>query len=42
MNLEEFILLIFIIVLFSIPLLFWLSVIKEGKRLRKLANEIKP
>ena len=41
MNLEEFILLIFIIVLFSIPLLIWYSVIKEGKRLRNLAKEIK-
>ena len=42
MNLEEFILLIFIIVLFSIPLLIWYSVIKAGKRLRNLAKEIKP
>ena len=42
MNLEEFILLVFIIVLFSIPLLFWCSVLKEGKRLRNLAKEIKP
>ena len=42
MNLEEFILLIFIIVLYSIPLLIWCSVLKEGKRLRNLAKEIKP
>lgn len=42
MNLEEFILLIFIIVFFSIPLLIWFSVLKEGKRLRILAKEIKP
>ena len=42
MNLEEFILLVFIIVLFSIPLLIWYSVLKEGKRLRNLAKEIKP
>ena len=42
MNLEEFILLILIIGLFSIPLLIWKSVIKEGKRLRNLAKEIKP
>ena len=42
MNLEDFILLVFIIVLFSIPLLIWCSVLKEGKRLRKLAKEIKP
>jgi hypothetical protein len=42
MNLEEFILLIFIIGLFSIPLLIWCSVIKEGKRFRNLAKEIKP
>lgn len=38
MNLEEFILLVFIIVI----LLIWLSVLKEGKRLRNLVKEIKP
>ena len=42
MNLEEFILLILIIGLFSIPILIWCSVLKEGKRLRNLAKEIKP
>ena len=42
MNLEDFILLAFIIGLFSIPLLIWYSVYKEGKRLRDLAKEIKP
>lgn len=42
MNLEYFILLFFIIVIYSIPLLIWRSVVKEGKRLRNLAKEIKP
>lgn len=42
MNLEDFILLVFIIVIFSILLLIWCSILKEGKRLRNLAKEIKP
>ena len=42
MNLEGFIFLIFIIVLFSIHFLIWCYVLKKGKRLRNLAKEIKP
>lgn len=41
MMIEEYILFAFVLILFSLPLLIWYSVCKEGKRLRKLAKEIK-
>ena len=41
MNLEGYLLFIFILFLFSLPLLIWHSVCKDRKRLIKLAENIK-